>query len=194
MYRAKDSAVKSAVRKLLYNEVTKNWQGSGVRNILTLSNSNFELETMFLNHYLCKITCLEYDKVTFNRAKRNKPPMVNMLYGDLFKFNNTGFAYDFIWMDLCNSYYEGLLNKVTKFISGTIMHHNSTFAVTFCKGRGFLADSVINEYYPHFKDAGIGQYLTQFFNRTPKEIKIVDYKCFDISVSATPMSLIIFKF
>lgn len=184
--------VKSSIRHILYKECKREWKNHIKRDkvSLTLSNVNFELEKQLLNHG--KVICVEFDKEVYDKAKKRLPANIHFKYDDIFKISQE-YPYDFVWMDLCNSYSEKILQNVVEFIKNTKFTQNSIFAITFCKQRGSIEHSKLYQIYGKFKDRGVVSYLGNFFKNEIKEIKSIDYNCFDISTRASIMTVFIFK-
>lgn len=197
MYNATESAVKSEIRHRLYDHVIDTWnerkegkKDKSKKTILTLCNTSFEIENLLSG--FGNVTCLEYDEKIFKEAQKVKPKHVTLLNKDLFEHEHTA-PYDFIWVDLCSSYSEKVLQKVITLIKTIKFKENSIFAVTFTKQRGSINKSTLVEYFPKFKEKGVVQYIGNFFTNEVTEVIRYDYKNFDISTKSSQMTLFIFK-
>lgn len=197
MYNATDSAVKSEIRHQLFEEVIDNWSkkkdkktDNHRKNILTLCNTSFEIENLLSG--FGNVTCLEYDENIFKEAQKVKPKHVTLLNEDLFEHEHVA-PYDFIWVDLCSSYSETILQKVIELIKTAKFNENSTFAITFTKTRGTINKSNLIKCYPKFKEKGVVQYIGNFFTNEITEVVRYDYNNFDISTRSMAMTLFVFK-
>ena len=193
MYNATESAVKSEIRHQLFDQIVDNWSKKKTKkkkNILTLCNTSFEIENLLSG--FGKVTCLEYDENIFKEAQKVKPKHVTLLNEDLFEHEHIA-PYDFIWVDLCSSYSEKILQKVIELIKTIKFNENSTFAITFTKNRGSINKSTLIKCFPKFKEKGVVQYIGNFFTNEITEVVKYDYNNFDISTKSSAMTLFIFK-
>src|SRR6476661_1301184 len=193
MYKAKDSIYKEAARDLILRRLRKHVGEKEIRNCITLPNLNFSLEERILKlSNEAKMDCYEIDHSTYLEAKEKKPTSIQLKNQDVFLCDKEK-PYSFIWLDFCNSYTEGFINKIAEFLSKVKFDKKAIFAVTLMKNRGtILKKNKFSKYYKDYKEKGIVYHLGSFIEGCVAAEKAV-YSCKDVAAAASTMNVFIFK-
>lgn len=199
MYKQDTSIVKQATRDIVLREAL--WGRKKLNRVITLCNKNFYIENKLLQlNPQCIIQSFEYDARVYKAALKTKPRQVKLLNQNIFQYDFTNVYPDFIWLDLCNSYTEEIINKIVEFINKQLFVKNSTLIITLNKGRGVAGNKLFyNEFYTNYKTRGVLNHLGNFIQvrggGQVVEMKTLEYTCFDVATQghSAPMIALIFK-
>lgn len=186
-YNKQDSKIKSGVREFLYMHALSHLPDDKLLNILTLPNTNFELEVRLAHSRRCHVQCCESDVDVYNRAV--VPSGIRLYNTNVFELS--GHTFDFVWLDYCNSYSDITVNNTLSFLHKNKFADKALFAVTFMKGRE-QRPITYEQFYPNYKLSGFPKHISPFIGNV-KNCRVMQYSCKDLPGRQAPMVLHMFK-
>lgn len=196
-YKHDRSKFKAETRMVLLEQVLRDKKHLG--SVITLPNKNFELERAILKRDGdCKIQSFEVDPKVYKKALKVKPRKVKLLNEDIFRHEFQYSHPDFVWLDLCNSFTEEIVNKIIGFLRQHMFQHGSTLAITLNRKRGTAERKLTYGQYKKYRDyknKGFAKHVASFmriYKGSKITIKSFPYTCFDVNQFST-MIVFIFK-
>lgn len=196
-YKQQNSIIKQNVRNTLFNEFDKGRKQLNnyryvKRNIVTLPNTNFDLESKIKQNYpASRIYCFENNRQVYEEALKVKPCGIDLTNGNIFD-NPLDERIDFLYLDLCNSFTEENITKVISYLKQIEFKKGAIFAVTLARQRGKKSSELFKDYYSSYKRKGVVEHLAQFLPPV-KHNKVIQYSCKDLNVKSQQMNCIIYK-